>query len=37
MFDALKYLGRISDALFDAQMQRVAQRISATALLFSHR
>jgi len=37
MFAAFKYLARITDSFFDAQMQRAARRISDTALLFSHR
>jgi hypothetical protein len=36
MIAALHYLGRITDALFEAQMQRAAQRISARAQRFSH-
>jgi hypothetical protein len=37
MTAALKYLGRITDTLFETQMQRAAQRISTSAQLFAHR
>jgi hypothetical protein len=37
MIAALEYLGRITDVLFEAHMQRAAQRISANTQLLTHR
>jgi hypothetical protein len=36
MIAALKYLGQITDLLFEAQMERAARRISARQQLFPH-
>jgi len=37
MIAALKYLGYIADEFFEAQMRRVADKITARQNLFPHR
>lgn len=37
MMAALKYLGHITDEFFEAQMRRVARKITARQHLFPHR